>query len=1167
MKRVMAALMAMCASMVAHAEELTGEIDLAAEGAALAYAQGITGDATITNSSSSVIILTIDVPEGVAASFTGTIHGNIKIVKTGAGLQKFAAGSTYKGGTDILAGTVSISERSCLGDGDYKTGKGTVTIDGATLQINGELDYFAMTRYRIQVKNGGVIDIVKDAKMGIASTAILRTAGETFIKRGAGTLRLNAETSSCVENVSASTWIIEEGAFDTASAQAPFGDYSAQSGLAIQINPGAKMWMRRFGVLPKIILNGGTLMRESTSPVDVISTGTGTATSAASFKEACASGATNTPIDVVNLHTNRTWLLGRVRVTHFQDAPVIFDSPYTQVSLANESSFEVDDGAELHIGTELFSGTNEDGGFVKRGKGTLKLLKPCNFSGTVMVEEGELVISKNAWLDAGVKFKTSQQGKIKLEDGSYVSVGSDVDSLLASADVWIDATQIAGAPGEVVRYVQNLGTCGGNFSTVTNGTKRPTHPTLAANAINGKPALSFDGTQGLVLDRYTNQTANLTVFIVNQWNAWEHEAGKGLHSSPFSFSTVNMPSDKVDNSTKGSLIYLRNGTSLSQLTVSFGNGASSGKRGTMDTGLENQKPTITMTKSTNGSAHVWSYINEETEPATMSFTSITLFDIDLVAIGGRLDDHGAMQYYGGGGDRMFNGYLGEMIVFTRPLAAGEIEYVKAYLRNKWFGAEVPLEAPDVAVANVGRVLNLNVAEGARAAVDVGAWSGDNASMRVVKSGAGDLSFANKAAGSAVHVEVNEGRLLLDDESLGVEADLWMDAADSSVVTLDEAASRVVSVRNKGRAGGVFAQSPQEKAQVPCPPYSANGLNGKPCLDFDYQSALTTMAYTNKGSRTIHIYTVLRKEDMDEAGAAGGVWTSPFGMGFKDQTGLDFGEDGTLGVFHDKTNLGLNKYIWKSGQVYAYTFNRAWTNEAYIMVLHLDGNCGVYTEILESDEDLNLPVCATYNATTPPNLNIDVTVLGGRIGRYGYPAISKAVAEGNRMWKGKMGEFIVFTQKPSQEQETALLDYLRRKWFKREDAAPPRCLVGNAPRAVKTTAKTTLALAGGTTLAHAVDAQNLARLTAEGGVTWEKTSANDNSTFFTVAGDVNFAAGQRVWVDTLPKDSTTLFTYGTTCAFGDWVVLGDGAEKTKVFHRAGEKRLVLQRNRGMMIIIR
>ena len=77
---------------------------------------GLTGTGTITGAAGDVpIILTIATDED--CTFDGSLAGNLKVVKTGSGLQTFTKANSFTGGLRIEGGYVSVSAANQLGSG------------------------------------------------------------------------------------------------------------------------------------------------------------------------------------------------------------------------------------------------------------------------------------------------------------------------------------------------------------------------------------------------------------------------------------------------------------------------------------------------------------------------------------------------------------------------------------------------------------------------------------------------------------------------------------------------------------------------------------------------------------------------------------------------------------------------------------------------------------------------------------------------------------------------------------------------------------------------------------------------------------------------------------------------------------------------------------------
>lgn len=148
-------------------------LDFAADGLSLANGFGLSGTANFD----------------VASGQTGTIAGIIGDGTTAGTLRKIDAGTLvltaanlYSGGTTISDGTLSVSSDANLG-----AATGAVTLDGGTLQINGNT-YTGTNRTINLTGNGGVIDIA-DAANAFTVSQSINSNGHLAVS-GAGTLLL-----------------------------------------------------------------------------------------------------------------------------------------------------------------------------------------------------------------------------------------------------------------------------------------------------------------------------------------------------------------------------------------------------------------------------------------------------------------------------------------------------------------------------------------------------------------------------------------------------------------------------------------------------------------------------------------------------------------------------------------------------------------------------------------------------------------------------------------------------------------------------------------------------------------------------------------------------------------------------------------------------------------
>ena len=96
-------------------------------------------DGEYTNSSDTTASLVVTLAE--AATFTGTISGNVQLVKKGAGKLTISSSNSFTGGTDIQAGTVGITDADALGTGDVSVlgstaAAGRISLDAAITFTN-----------------------------------------------------------------------------------------------------------------------------------------------------------------------------------------------------------------------------------------------------------------------------------------------------------------------------------------------------------------------------------------------------------------------------------------------------------------------------------------------------------------------------------------------------------------------------------------------------------------------------------------------------------------------------------------------------------------------------------------------------------------------------------------------------------------------------------------------------------------------------------------------------------------------------------------------------------------------------------------------------------------------------------------------------------------------
>ncbi len=1113
------------------ADAVTGEIDL--NGESRTYA-GLSGDGVIKNSSDTLATVTINTADD-AMDFTGTIQGNIAVVKTGAGKQKFNAGNTFTGGLRIEGGLISVGRQSALG------ANGGVTLkSGGGIEVTAN---FTSKENRITIEDEGVVSVAKGVAHTISSNGF-GSVNAVLRKTGSGQLATAGHFRDV--SVANSRWVIESGTLYIGSGDT-LGSHNADITLTIELCEGAVLNSEGHVPLGPLVFRGGRI------DANCIRTDT--------------PGNTNTLFDVSALSPK--W-----KTFSFNGPMTVYPSPSGAPSAVRvwesylahvdfENVFDVKENAVLELDVALYPGFTaagsgvppKPGDIIKRGKGTLKILRTINSTGVLHLEEGTVVIGRNAALNSQMKIKSSGTGRIVLEDDAVLKNDVTVpNAFLSTADIWVDAAQVDAADGEEITSFPNLGACGGTFKKFDNMHNVPKY---VANGMNGLPAFAFDMYCGFGLCSYTNTSHNMTVFIVKKWTSWEYDDTKGKYGSACAFG-VQDENGKEENGVNGSLSFMRWQNPFTTLTIRHNPGD---YKYDITTAGGIQKPLLLVNKVTAAGSTTWSYAGDDQDTTTASKTfpnpsDATKFNINLVALGCRIKN--------GGGNNMrgLNGHIGEMLVFSRELSDDDFNRVQNYLKRKWFNSTASVDTTSGAENPL--VIEVDEGEEATLAALARSSAGASAHSAVVKTGPGTLNVLSMAEGPTT-LDVEEGAVALKSGAIPSRADIWVDPSDESTVVLD-AEGKVVSMRNKGRVGGLFTQQPAVGGgDAPYPRYDREGLNGRAMLAIDGCAALATKAYTNKGEHaSLHIYGIFRMSSYAHEGGKG-RWTSPFSM----STVTGGNDDSTAGCFYFSQSEHIISLRNKGDSTAV--FDRGFTNSPYLFIAHSERNAFLYSQILPTDEDkVNVYFRNGYLVAGGPD--VDIVQLGGRL-QNGKAQYYKNAPDSSRMWVGDVGEFIVINEKLTNAEEAELLAYLRKKWFNYGDdsasATPPEFLTGKS-MTLQTTDQTHFVLGEGTTLTHAAGTLPLASLAAANDVTWNRTVAGGASVeLFDVKGDVTIAGAQTLAVDPMPSITATLFSYGGLCTMqnADWTIRGEnvGSVTVKDFPKAGEVRLY--RDLGTIIIFR
>ena len=1014
-----------------------------------------------TNSGDDTATLTLDIASDV--NYLGVIAGNIAVVKRGRGRVTLGSRWTHTKPTTVEDGALVMP------DVTYMSGSGvTNVLDGGEVAFT-ETFKWADSGRGLQVKrnSSGAINIADGKTVTLSFKNCLNYSRARLRLTGPGILYGTVRVSE--ENMKDGVIAVENGIFRSGSelfAQKHKNSYDTvleigERGVADVEAKG------RYFTLPRYtVLEGGTISML-----------------------AAQSAYTNDPHRVCVSHESLI----------FGDMITVKPSPQPSrilnfgASLANSTGytvFNVENGASLEIDSRISPGFQdgtstfrEGQGFSKIGGGTLLLRGPVDAQGAVYVGAGTLVLAQDAYLSCKAKIKTAPGAVVKLEDGTLLSspllFGIAADPLLSTAEVWMDASVLPYEDGQIVPAVPNFGTSGGAFMNfgMTGANASPVAPTFSKDGINGVPALDFNGSQALCLDSYSNHGETIETYCVYRVT----DAGSPDYPlAPFSMCCTNVDCNEngVDVGKEGvqnghvivTTRVVGNGNARSWLYMMGNHGA---KRYTVDlrdvAGVAETSPFIlSHFRQRDSNNKVTGKIFYGPDAGDVKSASATGYDvkqdIDRISLAGRLNTDGSWC----GSSMSMKGRIGEMIVFSRTLKDKEREYVETYLRRKWMGSTDAL--PELEGYAGRAVTNLSIEVASGSATFAPSASGEKNSGSLVKTGAGKLVFAADRP-DVQSLRIDSGTTRFASACASSGAAIWVDAADQSSITL--AGGRVVKVLNKGSSGGCFTPNPNacDGHLVPGPEYrtGSEGINNLGVLSFDFFSALSTCAYTNRnqGSRRMSIYAVLeRTQWKNETGW--GNSGAPFSMVEQASSKSDFDQGGSVYVYDTSEPRKRTTYVCKEGLS---VLNGADTGEPYLMTFQVGDRYKMYADSSLSEDGVKMAGYAGRGylrlfseSQTPPT--VDFVQLGGRCNGNGVPFCPAGQARGlNRMWSGKIGEFIVFNRRLSQCDEAELMAYLEKKWFGAGNgpATPPSFLSGNTS-ASSLAEDTGLSIADGVTVA-------------------------------------------------------------------------------------------------------
>lgn len=1145
------ALMVGLCAVFGRAEEVSDTLELTAD----TVLTNLTGSGTITCSAAQPVTLTLHSTE--QTEFTGIIDGNIRVVKTGTGQLRLMSRtvSSFSGGLEIEAGT--YSQIAAVGSGPITVrGNG-----GLVFQVGGTLTN------RLTFAESGKLGVWRNFTLTLKEMPDMRKVKVTFTDGG-----IFYFPEPLTDAVAGGTvFAVDKGILSLPENVFGMGDGLLVSSLSLTAGSllggasgGVQGYLSRLHArgtvtLPDLSLAGGRQPLTCEIPVEIADTTQGDPRTLAPPPAFVFGGRVAVTADTVIDGVT-------VGVTPGTTPTEVFVAADKTLALSN---------AVLQVAGAA------PGGLQKTGAGTLAFHDVLDVEDRVNVLEGTAVFGGGVQTVAPATLGLADPATVlRFEDGAVADVrlGSTTGvhtGFLATAGIWFDAAATLYRDGTTVSTVPNFGAAGGVFSTAFAFGKQGAAPTFSATGLAGKPALAFNGKQSLALSSYTNTSDQITVFTVLQCDAYYPSAdGRGLWVGFFSTCTPNaayLEKYGEDQEDPGSLYtsfdqkldetYDTVEKTFSRLSVrqGFNTLYTFDAQGQLPLGA----PFLFAHRS-EGASHTGSlYWGEAADEVTAGGTAGThhAFTARIFSLGGRLT--GAGQPNTG---RMFTGKIGELLVFDRALTPSETAFVKAYLKNKWFGTELDAALETDAEPSVPqRHVTLDVPEGtAHVAL---AKTDDDQDLLLEKTGAGSLGFSD-AGGAARRLAVQEGELALRPSEAGIssgKAVIWLDADDPGSMTLDETGA-VVAARNLGTAGGSFTLSTVQGGV----PYltDGSGINGRNTLAFNGRSALGLASYTNNSekARDLHLYAVFQRNGMKVQ----------FGGPISFSCATDTGSDHLVrGNFHieDATATTVKLFFGTTGagsaELYALEGENPFVDgEPFLFVSHQGTAWTANAFIRQSLDDLSATPWFAQSGQRLTAPRITLCQLGGRL-KGGIPQDGRDGTD-QRLWAGWLGEFIVFDRALQEVEEVQLLGYLRRKWLGKGEGSetPPACL-RNTPAAGRTHGGLDLALGSGTALRMGVANQPLASLALDGvAVTSELEGEAGRGPLFTLAGGAGLAGALSFGTDRFPVGGVTFFTYGTAVSgTPSWTLAGERGALMRARDEKSARRYVFAAPGGSVILVR
>lgn len=1130
----------------ARAEEIVGTVEL--DGRSVTY-DALTGSGTLSNTNETLAVVTLT--GDADAVFDGTLVGNIRLVKTGRGVQTFAQKNDgYTGGTWVEGGTLEAASLDWIGTygNSLKNPDRMIHLrNGACVRAstpNGKIWSGVYMQQGLEVMPGetGVFENYsltrKDGSL-LFTNATLVLRGQHglnayLLDRNArnGRLRIDSDSQLLVETPAA------------------LGD-GLIPGFGLEVGKGAEVLVAGKGNcnLQRLTLNGGCIR-----VLPLLQTGND-------------AGALETLCPVAGEQPSLT--LRQSLTVSASARPSRIVGADIRVARDGEGSggFPVSVAAdgELRVEGTLAPGVaGESRTLAKRGAGRLVVDGHLLAEVRLRAEGGEVAFGPSWTASDDVQVEVSATAAIRLEDGADVSLRLPLlAGVLSEADVWVDAAKVEATDGGRIERLPNLGRAGGDFApgSVEGNPVAWSSPCLRTGIFGNQPALSFGGVNCLVLDSYTNKTETLTTFVVLM------PTNHVKWSTPFSLSATTGTSGTAEEVLPGTYFYSFNEEDVSSFKAARGLVGSSTTDWAFSYSLPGYKvgqPLLLAHRRNGGSAEGTASRGEAfTDCVQTNSSGWKTQGITRVQLGGRMYGNG-MPY----GGRLFQGHVGEFLVFTRALSDAEFQAVETYLKNKWFASGKEPSDLHGDVPNYGDRVEVRVADGAVARLSPKSTYGGAAGDYVKTDGgtlvAGDFSGAGRLTAEAGTVA------LATDVPRPTTALIWIDPSDTATVV--GTADSVQSIANKGSLGGAFVKNLGCGARLVS---DAAGLNGRPALAFNGDSLLYTEFERADGRpRSLHVYAIVCRDEYRQ-------YTAPYSFAHTEDAHYDKQANGNFHfeanvnkdapiyrMLYGKDTLGLTNGVRQSAtSAEAYYIDlprRDADGETCLSVCRMGADWQLSAMERVSDDVTAVPWYGTARCQLSP-LHVNRVQLGGSMGRGGA-----AFGEGDG-WHGRLGEFIVFEEALTVEQETALLAYLRAKWLGKGEGTdvPPACLGGR----FATTLGSDLALrvVSPARLVHALAPQPLYALDLEGAslVRQPPTASVEGFALFDVARDLHLSGTIALWAEAFPLAMTVpLVTYGGAATdTATWSLPEAVRTSCRVKHRVKSKSVCLLNGYGTLLIVR